>query len=167
MKFKVLLLSTLMGLSLNALAKSADITTAKLLLGDLYYYGFGTEIDKSSGMYWYVRAATQGNAEAQFIVGINYLMGDALDSLASMVWFEKAAAQGHARAICGMGFYYQHGISSDDENVPPLLAIDEKKRKPCLKKVRNFKKVLVVDLLMINHPTNTKIAASPPHSLGA
>ncbi|WP_439257581.1 tetratricopeptide repeat protein [Lonepinella sp. BR2271] len=184
MKLKALFLSTLMGLSFNALAKSADITTApekvdyktwlayitsdpdeipaekkqkiftslskaidegnnataKLRLGDLYYYGFGTEINKSLGMYWYVRAATQGNAEAQYTVGINYLTGDGLDSFASMVWFEKAAAQRHARAICAMGFHYQNGISSDDENVPPLLAIDEKKAKALFEKGEKLQK---------------------------
>ncbi|TYG34669.1 sel1 repeat family protein [Lonepinella koalarum] len=179
MKLKALFLSTLMGLSLNAYAKSVDITispekvddktwyayidsdtdeiptekkqkifaalskaidenmtaTAAIRLGELYYYGIGIETDKSLAAFWYIRAAELGDSYAQFWLGKYYLLrSDPHDSVASLAWFEKAAAQGYAPAICGVGFHYQNGISSDDKNVPPLLAIDEKKAKALFEK---------------------------------
>ncbi|WP_455647910.1 tetratricopeptide repeat protein, partial [Lonepinella koalarum] len=85
--------------------------------------------------FWYIRAAELGDSYAQFWLGKYYLLrSDPHDSVASLAWFEKAAAQGYAPAICGVGFHYQNGISSDDENVPPLLAIDEKKAKALFEK---------------------------------
>ena len=58
------------------------------------------------------RDANQGNAEAQFCMGVRYEVGldvDANDQTA-VRWYQKAAEQGHARAQDNLGNCYRNGI---------------------------------------------------------
>ena len=56
-------------------------------------------------------AADQGDAEAQYNLGLMYYQGKgvAQDYLAAMKWFRMAADQGHARAQCNLGGMYYQG----------------------------------------------------------
>ena len=64
-----------------------------------------------------VDKATQGDADAQFILGAFYDEGFGVpqDLKISMAWLRKAAAQGHAAAHCSIGFNYAggHGVPKD------------------------------------------------------
>ncbi len=60
---------------------------------------------------WYLKAAEQGNAEAQYNVALCYYLGDGVeeDKRTAFNWFLKAAEQGDAEAQCYVGYYYDEG----------------------------------------------------------
>ena len=49
---------------------------------------------------WYRKAAEQGNADAQYMLGVAYMSGDGVvqDEAEAMKWYRKAAEQGHVGA---------------------------------------------------------------------
>ena len=60
---------------------------------------------------YYVKAAAQGNAEAQYNLGVLYANGNGgpQDYAIARGWYEKAAAQGYAGAQNNLGILYEHG----------------------------------------------------------
>ncbi len=65
----------------------------------------------------YQKAAEQGNAEAQYSVGLFYRYGDGgvkKDMSKAVYWYRKAADQGHTGAACDLGVMYEYG----DEGFP-------------------------------------------------
>ncbi|MCK9357724.1 MAG: hypothetical protein M0R22_11375 [Dehalococcoidia bacterium] len=60
---------------------------------------------------WYRRAADQGDAEAQFNLGVCYDTGQgvAMDRAKAMWWYRLAADQGHAAAQYNLGVCYDNG----------------------------------------------------------
>lgn len=61
------------------------------------------------------RAARDGNAEAQFRLGVMFGNGDgvALDYTQACEWLERAAAQGHVNALITLGWIYANGTGVD------------------------------------------------------
>ena len=59
----------------------------------------------------YLKAAEQGNAEAQYSLGVCYLLGNGvgIDRELAFEWFLKAAEQGNASAQYQLGEYYNYG----------------------------------------------------------
>ena len=67
--------------------------------------------DYAGAAQWFDRAATNGNADAQYNLGVLYLKGLGVgqnDELAAQ-WFQKSAAQGHVEAEKELGRLYQSG----------------------------------------------------------
>lgn len=62
-------------------------------------------------VWWFRRAAAQGNATAQFYLGVCYYngLGVTQDYTQAVRWFRRAAAQGHAQAQNNLGVCYEHG----------------------------------------------------------
>ena len=62
--------------------------------------------------------AEQGDADAQFTLGINYCLGKGVeeDYDEAAVWYRKAAEQGLADAQFILGLYYEHGIGSSGQD---------------------------------------------------
>ena len=60
---------------------------------------------------YYLKAAKQGYANAQFILGFCYLNGDGVeeDLSEAVKWLRKAAIQGGAPAQCRLGLCYYDG----------------------------------------------------------
>ncbi len=62
--------------------------------------------------------AKQGNAEAQFNLGLMYYNGQGLpqDYVQALQWYRKAAEQGYAKAQHNLGFMYYNGegVPQDD-----------------------------------------------------
>lgn len=60
---------------------------------------------------YYLKAARQGDAEAQFYLGLCYNYGDGVekDLSEAVVWFRKAAHQGLAQAQFNLGLCYYNG----------------------------------------------------------
>ncbi|MHB8744386.1 MAG: YeeE/YedE thiosulfate transporter family protein [Sulfuricaulis sp.] len=72
-------------------------------LGQLYAMGnpaLGIQRDESQAAVWFRRAAEQGNAEAQFALGLLYEdgLGVPHDEHTALSWYRKAADQGHVIA---------------------------------------------------------------------
>ena len=61
---------------------------------------------------WYLKAAEQGDADAQFVVGEMYLKGEGLDQnyAVALDWFLKAAGQDHEKARWHLIDLYRDGI---------------------------------------------------------
>ena len=60
---------------------------------------------------WFRMAAEQGNAIAQFNLGIKYLNGQGVpqDDAEAVRWFQQAADQGHAGGQFNLGVMYEEG----------------------------------------------------------
>ncbi len=75
--------------------------------------------DYAQARLWYGKAADQGNAEAQAMVGILYARGLGVerDDAQALQWFFKAANHGSARALSLLGDMYSagRGVQKDDE----------------------------------------------------
>jgi uncharacterized protein len=69
-------------------------------------------------------AAEQGNAEAQFRLGVIYGNGDgvALDHEQALSWFNQAARQGHENAVITLAWMYANGtgVQVDEERARAL-----------------------------------------------
>lgn len=68
---------------------------------------------------WFQKAAEQGNADAQYKLGLHYRAGNGVEKSAEKAaeWFQKAAEQGKADAQYNLGLCYSlgEGIIRDDE----------------------------------------------------
>jgi len=60
--------------------------------------------------------ADEGDAGAQFGLGLKYGSGETQDTLQAAEWYRKAAEQGHASAQYNLGLLYAngHGVPRDD-----------------------------------------------------
>jgi len=72
--------------------------------------GIGTE-DYQKALYWFKKAAKQGNAEAENYIGIMYDKGLGVpqDYSKADYWYKKAAKQGYVIAEYNIGYMYEHG----------------------------------------------------------
>lgn len=74
-------------------------------------YGKAHEFNESTK--WYLKAATQGHARAQHVMGVRYVFGQGVgrDPEEASLWFAKAAAQGEPNAQFSLGLRYVRGES--------------------------------------------------------
>ena len=66
----------------------------------MYFEGQGVGQDLAAAAGWFLMAAKQGHAEAQYCIGLRYIEGKGVkqDLAAAMGWLLKAAEQGHTDA---------------------------------------------------------------------
>jgi TPR repeat protein len=59
---------------------------------------------------WHRKAALQGKADAQYVVGAMYYTGNAViqDHKQAVTWFRKAAEQNHPDALHALGLMYRY-----------------------------------------------------------
>ena len=62
-----------------------------------YQNGTGVPQDEKIACEWYLKAANQGHARAQYYLGVNYENGTGVpkDEKIACEWYLKAANQGH------------------------------------------------------------------------
>jgi hypothetical protein len=116
MKIKILLLLFIViaGVSLLAIPKARAMSAAKEnSLGDSYYSGQGVKQSYSKALYWYKKAAEQGNINAENNLSYVYLYGKGIkyNSSKAIYWCRKAVAQGNANAEYNLGLFYAFGWS--------------------------------------------------------
>ncbi len=77
----------------------------------MYDEGRGVPQNDVEAAYWFRRAAEQGDADAQFILGALYAEGQVLPQMNGLAvhWYCKAAEQGHVRAQYNLGLMYGDG----------------------------------------------------------
>ncbi len=97
----------------NALAQTA--------LGDCYAafrLCAGIQHDAAKARMWFEKAAAQGDAEAQYNLGVMHAKGQSArkDYARARELWEKAAAQGLAQAQANLGVLYRngHGVPKDN-----------------------------------------------------
>ncbi|WP_221898222.1 tetratricopeptide repeat protein [Bathymodiolus japonicus methanotrophic gill symbiont] len=71
----------------------------------------GVVQDGKEALTWFRKAAEQGDAIAQFNLGLMYAIGKGVvqDDKEVFKWYRKAAEQGHARAQFNLGVMYYNG----------------------------------------------------------
>lgn len=81
----------------------------------MYFGGRGVPQDYKQGAKWFTKAAEQGNATAQSIVGNLYAQGQSVlqDYGRAHIWFNLATANGHERG------------SENRDNVPEKMTSDQ------------------------------------------
>jgi TPR repeat protein len=93
---------------------------AQLMIGSIYANGVGNlnenyeeavPIDLAKAVGWYRKAASQGNAEAQFRLGFSYDIGKGIpeDHTEAVKWYRKGADQGNADAEHYLALSYECG----------------------------------------------------------
>jgi TPR repeat protein len=80
-------------------------------LGRMYSLGQGVPQDYAQALTWYRRAADQGEAGAQFMLGVIYDNGQGVpqDYAQAGHWYRKATDQGQADAQYNLGVMYEYG----------------------------------------------------------
>ncbi len=88
-----------------------QFAVAQVNLVVIYERGKGVPQDYKEAMKWYRKAADQGYASAQYIVGDMYDKGLGVTEnyAAAVRWYRKAANQGYAPAQTNLGFMYSIG----------------------------------------------------------
>jgi hypothetical protein len=73
---------------------------ALLKLAEMYWGGHGLPDDPAQAAIWYRKAADQGDAGGQLMMGIMHMIGHGLpkDAVLAREWLTKSAAQGNAKA---------------------------------------------------------------------
>ena len=75
---------------------------AEFMLGKMYAFGEGVPEDYNQAIQWFTKAAEQGNADAQFCLGVQYgWVSVVKDAKQAAQWFSKAAEQGDVYAQTG------------------------------------------------------------------
>lgn len=90
----------------------AGALPAQKLLALMYKTGMGPfQKDAKQAVFWYRKAAEQGDAEAQVTLGECYDEGFGVekDESKAAEWYYKAACQGNARGLCNLGIDYVSG----------------------------------------------------------
>jgi TPR repeat protein len=66
----------------------------------MYLHGRSVPQNYKLAMKWYLKAAMQGNAEAEFNIGALYYdgLGTPKDESKAIAWWVKAANQGHVKS---------------------------------------------------------------------
>lgn len=106
----------LMGISYNKevlkKAKKGD-AQAQFEIGK-YYYQWDTQTDYKQAVKWYKKAAKQGHALAQTMLGLCYFYGNGVkeDYPEAAEWFRSAADQGekNAQNLLGLMYYWGDGV---------------------------------------------------------
>ena len=77
----------------------------------MYAEGRGVFEDQAATVRWYRKAALQGNAEAQYKLGVIYAKGRGVpqESVEALKWFRMAAEQGDILAQYNLGAMYANG----------------------------------------------------------
>lgn len=90
-------------------------TLAQYRLGMLYYHGQGVSEDEKMAIYWWKKAAEQGNVESMFQLGSAYLFGTQTAKFVpdpdreAAIWYFQAASAGHAEAQYHLGLLFLAG----------------------------------------------------------
>jgi len=102
-----------------ALANTGDAESA-FRLGMVYDTADGVKHDSERAVYWYRRAAEQGNKHAQHNLAVAYANGDGveLNIDEALKWWHQAARQGNSDSQYNLGIIYavgSHGITRNIE----------------------------------------------------
>lgn len=84
---------------------------AQFNLGLSYAKGRGIEADISKALFWYRKAAENGEAPAQYNLAEHFRTGDGLekDDKQALYWFQKAAEQKYQSAQNNLGMMFAEG----------------------------------------------------------
>jgi TPR repeat protein len=94
------------GMDLILIAADHGVRDAERDIGKNYEFGWATTADDTQAVAWYEKAADHGDPEAQWRLGMAYVLGrlgKTQDYGKARSYFEGAAASGYARAMTDLG----------------------------------------------------------------
>ena len=81
---------------------------AQVMLGDMYFNGWGVAMDKKAAIGWYTQAATNGSTEVKTSLGCAYLSTGDFTNAAK--WLKQGAEAGDLKAQSNLGQLYLKGV---------------------------------------------------------
>ena len=80
--------------------------------GNYYFVGEGVKMDKAKAIEYWMKAARNGHAEAQYSIASCFDLGVGIanDKARAFYWYKKAADQGNADAQCQLAKCYFDGL---------------------------------------------------------
>ena len=98
-------------------AEQGDVE-AQIELSILYSVGAGVPEDQAESVAWVRRAAEQGNASGEYLLGRSYERGRGVivaNNAEAAAWYRRAAQQGHVEAQNDLGnlYYFGNGVIQD------------------------------------------------------
>ena len=104
--------------------------SAQAILGICYEKGRGVAKNHYTAVFWYRKAAEQGNKFAQCNLGTCYFKGNGVpeDKREAVKWFRKAAMQSNNIAMTNLGicYLYGHGVNKNRNEAVKWLRKAEK-----------------------------------------
>lgn len=99
--------------------KTAFAAFMKLAEGDTR----GSAKDDQDAVAWYSKAAEQGDAHGQYILGLMYFDGRGVpqDDRQAQAWYRKAAEQGYASAQVNLGLMHVSGRGGAKDDVQAVV----------------------------------------------
>lgn len=92
------------------LALNGDVR-AQDILGSIYRFGIGVSQDYAEAFRWEKLAASQGDAQKQYWIGVSYETGYVTKDYAEAVkWYKLSAEQGYAKAQFSLGSMFDNGL---------------------------------------------------------
>lgn len=101
-------------------AANAGMTDAQSTMGWLYANGYGVHQNDEIAYRWYLKAAEQGSAKDQYLLGTMSRFGQygqSRDPQAALAWYTKAADQGFAPAQFAIGKMLMDGKHVTEDRV--------------------------------------------------
>jgi hypothetical protein len=106
------------------LAEQGSVRDEIILAGD-YFMGNGVPQDSKMAAFWYEKAASHGNPEAENQIGYFYQAGVGVspDLGRALHWFQLSASSGYAKAKVNLAVAYLHGlgVKKDEDFAVQLL----------------------------------------------
>jgi TPR repeat protein len=83
----------------------------------MFFVGKGVEQNYTKAFEWYLKAAEQGNTDAQIHIGYMYHEGKGVDQndIEAIKWLAKAAEQGDANAQYNLGVMFGNGYGTEQD----------------------------------------------------
>ncbi|MFC3909180.1 tetratricopeptide repeat protein [Legionella dresdenensis] len=105
-------------------AAAKDDTTAQMYCAAAYLFGYGTRANSDAARAYYIEAAKNGNAIAQYALARNFL--DSRDNRSKklgVIWLGKSAAQSNPMALTKLAELYTTGtlVAKDPAKAQELL----------------------------------------------
>jgi TPR repeat protein len=119
----------------------------------LQMYQHGTMVPQSDieALQWFKKAAEQGDAKAQFMMGNAYLKGRGTicDDVEAVKWYQKAADQGFAEGQFGlaMEYHFGRGVIQNDAEAYFWLSLSAQGNKSAIPVLELVRKKLTVQQL--------------------
>lgn len=86
-------------------------------VGWAYQHGLGVPRDRGKAKNWYLKAAQQGHADAQYQLGLLLGKDSAIYAVIGMdtFWYEQAAMNGHVKAAYRLAQAYEQGLGVPED----------------------------------------------------
>jgi hypothetical protein len=92
----------------------------------IYQNGKGVTGNSSQAVHWFVKAAEQGEANAQYELGVMFHNGERVtqDETKAFTWYGRAAELGHIAAQFSFGLSFRDGQGVPRNNVEAYVWLD-------------------------------------------